>query len=435
VNFEVTIPDNARPGVEDVITITATSQIDNTVSDSDNCIARSKIIRGVNVSISPGENEALAGGNLTFTVTIANTGNVPDNYALENIDNLGWSLSLSKSLLENIENGTSRNVTLTVTIPNNAWGRTSDNVIVIATSLKNENISDNESCLAKVKVLPGVEVQITPGWQENLFGGNLAYTITVINTGNAVDNYTLTAGDDAGWSLSFSDNLVGDNRIENLAPGDNRVLTLILTINEDWGGYMDDVITVTATSMENAKVSDNASGVAHCVAHGIPCTGTASIRLAITGPVPYLWGTSKAKVTTDLEVYTGTNLRLRFLAADNKTVESEVVIWSRTIPGVESVSLTNMIFLHDNHLPYPVGIIKRVKMVLTDNAGNVILDNMAWYTPSQDDWGKRVNWIILNWSSHTAAQQDQLGNEVTQIVLNWAATPTTHDQGDFSKFL
>jgi len=430
VNFEVIIPENVRPGIEDVITITATSQIDNTISDSDNCVARAKIIRGANVSISPVENEALAGENLTFAVTITNTGNVPDNYALENIDTLGWSLSLSKSSLENILDGASGNVTLTVTIPDNAWGRRAiDDVTVIATSLENENAEGSGTCLAGVKVIPGAYVRITPGWQENLFGGNLAYIVTVVNTGNAVDNYTLSAIDAAGWGLSFSDNLVGDNRIENLAPGENRVVALLVTISEDWMGYTDDGITVTATSNENAAISNNAS----CVAHGIPCTGTASIRPAITGPVPYLWGTSKAKVTADLKIYTGGNLRLRFLAADNKTVESEAVVWGRTMPGEEYVSFTDRSVLHDNHLPYPVGIIKRVKMVLTDNAGNVILDNMAWYTPVQNDWGNRVNWIVLNWSSHTGAEQDQLGNEITQIVLNWSNTPIIRDQWDFFK--
>jgi hypothetical protein len=131
-------------------------------------------------------------------------------------------------------------------------------------------------------------------------------------------------------------------------------------------------------------------------------------------------------------VNTGDNLRLIFLLYDNVTVESEAVIWSRTAPGAQTVTFLNLVVPHDSGSPYPTGNVKRVKLVLTDSAGNVILDNMAWYKVVQDDWGARVNWIVLNWSGHNSSQQDQLGAEVNQIILGWSGVPTTIDQGDFS---
>jgi len=166
-----------------------------------------------------------------------------------------------------------------------------------------------------------------------------------------------------------------------------------------------------------------------------PCTGTASIWPATGSPpaAPFLCGIRKAKTTENLVVNTGDNLRLRFLAQDNVTVENEAVIWSRTAPGAQTVNLTNLIVPHDNNLPYPLFNVKRVKLVLTDSAGTVILDNMAWYRAVQDDWGNRITWIILNWASHNSSQQDQLGNEISQIILNWASTPTVRDQHDFSQ--
>jgi hypothetical protein len=166
----------------------------------------------------------------------------------------------------------------------------------------------------------------------------------------------------------------------------------------------------------------------------IPCTGTASIRLATSGTPPFLWGIRKATMTTNLVVNQGDNLRLRFLANDNITVESESVIWSRTAPGPQIVNLTNLIVPHDGNIPYPSGNVHRVKLVLTDSSGIMILDNMAWYTSVQDDWGTRITWIILNWASHNSSQQDQLGSEISQIILNWASAPTTGDQHDFSQF-
>jgi outer membrane protein assembly factor BamB len=163
----------------------------------------------------------------------------------------------------------------------------------------------------------------------------------------------------------------------------------------------------------------------------VPCEGTASIRLATSGTPPYLWGIRKARVTVNLVVYEGDNLRLRFLKMDNTTVEWENVIWSRTAPGAQTVTLTNLVVPHDNYSPYPSGNIYRMKLVLTDSAGNVILDNMAWYTAVHNDWGSRIQWIILNWALHTGTEQIQLGAEIQQIILNWPDIPSARDQHDF----
>jgi len=152
---------------------------------------------------------------------------------------------------------------------------------------------------------------------------------------------------------------------------------------------------------------------------------------------PFLYGIYKAYVNVNLTVYTGDNLRLRFLALDNKTVENENVIWSRTAPGTQTVTLENLFVPHDNALiglGHPNDYIKRMKLVLTDSAGNVILDNMAWYKVVQDDWGDRISWIVLNWALHTLSNQDKLGDEISTIVLNWALVPSSpRDQQDFSQ--
>jgi len=167
----------------------------------------------------------------------------------------------------------------------------------------------------------------------------------------------------------------------------------------------------------------------------VAATGTASIRMAGTGSTsaPFLWGMRKAAVTVNLWVNNGDNLRLIFLKADNKTVESENVVWSRTAPDAQNVILTNLVVPHDNHSPYPSDYVKRVKLVLTDSAGNVILDNMAWYTVVQNDWGSRITWIILKWALHSSLQKSQLGSEIQQIILKWALCPTARDQRDFSQ--
>jgi parallel beta-helix repeat protein len=380
----------------------------------------------ITLSISPSYQRGFPGENLLYVVTLTNFGNINDNYQLKVSDNSGWNTELSENQFTDVPPGMTRTTTLTVEIPADAENSARDNIIVIATSQADNTVSDNDSCIAQaLSLIRAVDVSISPPENSGLPGENVTFTVTVKNTGTIEDNYTLDNSDDQGWPLKL------DNTIITVPANESRTTSLTVTLPENAMLYTYDHIMISATSKENAEVRDNAS----CIARVTHWTGTASIRLATGSPPspPFLWGIRKVRVNANLVVNQGDNLRLRFLGYDNKTVEWEDVIWSRTAPGPENVILTNLIVPHDNTLPYPSGNVKRVKLVLTDSAGNVILDNMAWEKVVQDDWGTRVSWIILNWGSHTSAQRDQLGSEVTQVILNWAGTPTGRDRRDFSQ--
>jgi uncharacterized membrane protein len=417
----VNIPSGAVPGTWDNIWVKATSQDDNAVFDNKSCLARAMIIRGVQVVITPPSQENENGRPLAYTVTVTNTGNVLDNYTLTRGDNAGWGLE--NLVLDNywllVSSGGTGTTTLRVTIPANATGGTWDNIWVKATSQRDNTKSDNENCRAHVIVVRVVDVSISPRSQGAIYGSTVNFTVTVKNMGNVQENYILTKNDNAAWG----DNVVLDNNWLVVLSGKEKYTTLRVTIPDYVTPGTIDNIAVTGTSKDDNTIKDNDS----CVVLAVPCTGTANIRLA-TGTAPFVWGIRKVRVTTSLVVYTGDNLRLRFLAYDNVTVESENVIWSRTAPGPQTVTLTNLVVPHDIALLVNV---HRVKLVLTDNSGVMILDNMAWYTPVQDDWGSRVGWIVLNWASHNSSQQDQLGSEIGQIVINWSSVPTTADQHDF----
>ena len=124
------------------------------------------LIRGVDVSISPDYQENLPGGELEYTVTIKNIGNVNDNYSLENFDNENWALTLDNDLLT-IPAGENRKATLRVTIPENADNGTRDNITVTVTSQENSQISANASCIAHAAP-EEFTLQLVAGW--NLIG-------------------------------------------------------------------------------------------------------------------------------------------------------------------------------------------------------------------------------------------------------------------------
>jgi uncharacterized membrane protein len=251
--LHVTMPDNVLPDNEDTITVTATSQGDNTVENSATCTLKRIIARGVQVEIVPSPNSAGPGENAVFTVTVKNTGGLVDNYVLIENDNSGWGPTLSENSI-NVENGENRTVTLTVTIPTGAENGARDNIRVTVTSQTDNTIENTASCIAHATVVRGVDVQVTPSVQENARRENVTFTVTVKNTGNVLDNYALTVGDNENWEPTLDDNLFA-----NIAPGDNMQTTLMVTVPENAVPGTEDNITVTATSLIDNTIKDNES--------------------------------------------------------------------------------------------------------------------------------------------------------------------------------
>ena len=107
------------------------------------------VSRGVEVSISSNYQSALPGVTLTYTVTVTNTGDVDDNYALSIGDDAGWGPSVSPESLI-VLRGASDNATLSVTVPENAVPDTEDNITITATSQTDNTVSDSDLCIAHV---------------------------------------------------------------------------------------------------------------------------------------------------------------------------------------------------------------------------------------------------------------------------------------------
>jgi len=394
-SLKVTVPENAVPGSPDNITVTAVSENDPMVMDNDSCIARAKVVRGVGVSILENYQENENGGMLTYTVVIVNTGNVPDSYALENIDTLGWSLSLSKSLLENIGNGASEGVTLTVAIPENARGRTLDNITVTATSQENENVWDDESCLAHVRVVAGVDVRIEPGRQGHFPGENLTYTVTVINAGNVQDNYDLSVSDTENWGPTLS-----KYRIENLNPTESENATLTVTVPENMTYLENDNITVTATSQENGSLSDSAVCTAHTL---LP---RAEFKLE-----------NLYKVCLDMNLWleNGSKLVVKFYKYDNITFQAESVIENFAPPKhVENIE----------NVPHPSGLVpvERVRLVLTTDDTEEVIYTIASFTVTKVVLADRYLDIKLEYVK-PGADRPALAAEYLQIKTQYIKAP------------
>jgi len=268
--LSVTIPTLAIPGTIDNITVTATSQGDNTKSGSASCTAQ-VAVRGVNVSISPSSQSGADNATLTYTVTISNTGNVSDNYILTDNDNAGWSPSVSPTSRVVAPFSSDNTITLSVTIPVHAIGGTIDNVTVTATSKTDNTVSASANCTGQATIARSVSVSISPTSENGADNTTLTYTVTVSNTGNVSDNYILTDNDNAGWSPSVSPT----SRVVAAFSSDNTI-TLSVTVPSNAIGGTVDNIRVTATSHTDNTVSASAS----CTAQST--TTARSVRVSIS---------------------------------------------------------------------------------------------------------------------------------------------------------
>jgi parallel beta-helix repeat protein len=103
-----------------------------------------------------------------------------------------------------------------------------------------------------------VKASISPSFQGGPPGTTLTYKVDIVNTGTVDDTYNLTVIDNAGWNPILTDNL-----LENVAPGGNRVVTLIVTIPDNENLGVEDKITVVATSRKDNTLRDEATCTAH----------------------------------------------------------------------------------------------------------------------------------------------------------------------------
>jgi uncharacterized repeat protein (TIGR01451 family) len=192
------------------------------------------------VSITPTRQDGLPGETLTYTVTVTNIRDVADTFELSVSDVEGWSLSISPTSIS-LGVGESGTAELNVTIPEDAVPSTEDEITVTATSAGGE-VSETASCVAHVleEVARGVEVDVSPSAGSTAPGGKLTYTVTITNTGEATDTFTLQVEDVKGWSLNISPTSI------SLEAGESGTAELSVTIPKD--AVEGDITTVTVTA-------------------------------------------------------------------------------------------------------------------------------------------------------------------------------------------
>ena len=268
VILTVTIPQNAPYNVWDNIWVEAISQADTTFLNSDNCAARA-IPPGVEISISPSENNGSLGGTLNYQVTVKNTSGGLDTYTLKKAYTKDWNLELENTIM--ISSGENHTVTLTVTIPDNTSLGTWDNITITATSQADNTYDNSASCIARA----GIDV--FPHSQIGDIGKTITYTVTFCNTSENIDNYALVTTDEFGWTMWFDDNF-----FESVPSGENRTTTLNVLI---CSGGDSIYVTASGTYASASATVTAAMPITESVVHG----SYTAYNISDTDGPPWVW--------------------------------------------------------------------------------------------------------------------------------------------------
>jgi len=382
ITLSVTVPTNAIGCTNDNITVTAENP---SVSAENTCVAHATIVRGVDVYISPPYGSAQPESDIIYTVTVANTGNFGDTYGLTPSDNASWPLNVTPGSLT-VPPFENRTATLRVTVPSNTPYCTEDNITVTATGT---GVSDNASCTGHAAVLRRVEVVISPARNSALPGGTLSYTVTVTNTGNIWDNYSLAASDTRGWSPTVLPSTLA------LAMGQSDNATLSVTVSSV-PPCTEDNVTVTVTSLTDT-VSDNDS----CIAH------RAKVQFSLITVYKFAVG-------LDFYLHTGAMIVAKFYTYGG-VYDNEAVVWSGTTPTQLSLS---------ENIPHPENKpVENLTLYLTDNVGSVI-ETIDSYVVRRSDLMARISAIKSRWPFADAAERSALISEISAIKSKWPFAPS-----------
>ncbi|MCS7131433.1 MAG: DNRLRE domain-containing protein, partial [Hadesarchaea archaeon] len=240
--LRVTIPSWAENCARDNIVVTVTG---TGVMAENSAIAHALVIRAVSVSISPSYQSGAPGETLHYTVTVKNTGNVPDSYDLSISGGENWTPTLDTYRFENVQPGETKVTMLRVTTPQDGAS-----AVIMVRVRGTTGVEDSATCAAYIRTVGrGMRVDIFPSFRSGAPGDSLYYAVVVTNTGSADDVYDLSARDTMGWSLLLYDGSL------KVPAGESRGTILRVTIRDGAPFGAVDNITVVATSRADPLVT------------------------------------------------------------------------------------------------------------------------------------------------------------------------------------
>ena len=254
------VPANLAAGTTHGFSMTATSTVDTSVSQTQTFSATVKQCYGLDLTVDSMMNSANPGSSTDFTFTVSNTGNGADTFTYMTMGAAAWNPSLASSETEIASGETGQNV-LSVTVPADASSDAVSGMIMVHaySEVCGDDREDCEFEASKtVSVSANQVFDLTAGYFSNETdvvkssasveeGMSVQMKVTVTNNGNGIDQVTLSLENAPSW-VSISDDpiLVGPGLTEIIS------ITAMAPVS---GAVNDYTFQVTATSSDNTVTS------------------------------------------------------------------------------------------------------------------------------------------------------------------------------------
>ena len=150
-------------------------------------------VRDVDLAFDSETKSGEPGGQLTYTLTLTNSGSDPDSYDLTVQKPATWQIQLNASQVEDLSEGESATLELQVTIPSNSRDTDTALATVTATSRGDSTVSNVTEALTTVATVYGLTMIVDRSAQALNPGNSTSFTYTLYNYGNGHENITFAA--------------------------------------------------------------------------------------------------------------------------------------------------------------------------------------------------------------------------------------------------
>ncbi|HTP11559.1 MAG TPA: carboxypeptidase regulatory-like domain-containing protein, partial [Anaerolineae bacterium] len=247
VTATVLIPANVISGTQEAATVTATSQGDPSqqATSTLTTTAQTNLARGVGLTPISAAKSSLAGNAVTYALVLTNTGNSTDSFTVTISTGTLFTNSVVPLTINNLAAGATAPVTATVLIPANIISGTQESALVTVTSQGDpgQHATSTLTTTAQTNLVWGVGLAPISVAQSGFAGSAVTYALTITNTGNATDSFTVTIS--AGTLFT---NSVLPTSLSNLAAGATAPMTATVLIPSDVISGTQEAATVTVTS-------------------------------------------------------------------------------------------------------------------------------------------------------------------------------------------
>jgi uncharacterized repeat protein (TIGR01451 family) len=283
----LTVNTRVEDGFSGTISNTATTTTTALESNSQNNSASASVYvapkADLSITKTASESSVVAGGLLTYTLTVTNHGpststeatitdTLPSGLTLTATSTSGASCngeSVITCSFESIASGSSAVVTLTTLVANADLGVLVNTATISTSTPQDPKLSNNAGTATTSVLVSDISVSQTVSPPIIVAGNEVTFTINVLNIGSATaTGVTLsdTLPSSLKWNLATSTrgacDIFGDCALGDIAVGESAGITLRASVSLGVSGQIENTVVASSTSFDRSTGNNQASATA-----------------------------------------------------------------------------------------------------------------------------------------------------------------------------